>query len=88
MRAIDSEALIAQILNEIRRFNYDETKILVLAKVINMVDELPTIDAPKKGEWSYNPKDAYKYECPYCGKHFPDGWNFCPSCGADMREMK
>ena len=43
MRAIDSEALIAKIMNEMRRYNYDETRILTLASVIKMVDELPTI---------------------------------------------
>ena len=43
MRAIDSEALIAKILNEMRRFSYDEKTILILASVINMVDEAPTI---------------------------------------------
>lgn len=54
MRAIDSEALMAKILNEMRRYNYDETRILTLASVIRMVDELPTIDVQKKGQWMSN----------------------------------
>lgn len=43
MRAIDADALIAKILNEMRRFNYDEKKILILASVMDMIDSAPTI---------------------------------------------
>lgn len=42
-RLIDGDALIAQILNEMRRYNYDEKKILILASVMDMIDAAPTI---------------------------------------------
>ena len=42
-RLIDADTLMAQILNEMRRYNYDETRILTLASIMKMVDELPTI---------------------------------------------
>lgn len=95
MRAIDSEALIAKILNEMRRFNYDENKVLILASVITMVDETPTIDVPKKGHWI---SAAEFEECSVChgthlkefqtlyGKALGIKSSFCPNCGADMRE--
>lgn len=101
-RLIDAETLIAQIMNEMRRFNYDETKILTLASVIKMVDELQTIDAKKKGHWI---SAAEFEECSVChATHLKEfqtvyggsgttiinaQWiksNFCPNCGADMRE--
>ena len=97
MRAIDSEALIAQILNEMRRFNYDEKKILVLASVIEMVDEIPTVDVKKKGYWI---SVAEFEQCSVChGTHLKKFqtvygnalWiksDYCPSCGAYMREEK
>lgn len=97
MRAIDSEALITQIMNKMRRYNYDETRILTLASVIKRVDELPTIDVVerKKGHWI---SAAEFEECSVCHvKHLKEfqtvygkaQWiksNFCPNCGADMRE--
>ena len=47
----------------------------------------PTVDVDKpKGEWI----DMGGYEvCKNCYevKRFPH-WNFCPSCGADMRERE
>ena len=97
MRAIDSEVLIAQILNEMRRFNYDEKKILTLSSVMDMVDNLPTIDVQKKGYWI---SAAEFEECSVChGTHLKEFQtvygkarriksDFCPSCGADMREEK
>lgn len=94
MRAIDSEALIAKILNEMRRFNYDETRILTLASVMNMIEAAPTIDVQKKGQWI---SAAEFEECSVChGTHLKGfqtvygkaRWiksHFCPNCGADMR---
>ena len=50
---------------------------------------------PKKGKWKKRREDSY--ECPFCGEEnyyaydevldkFND--NFCPNCGADMREAE
>ena len=94
----DADVLIAKIMNEMRRYNYDEKKILTLASVIDMIDELPTIDARKKGHWI----SAVEFEeCSVCHgtnlKEFQMAYgkairwikvNFCPNCGADMREEK
>ena len=97
MRAIDSEALIAKIMNEMRRFNYDETRILTLSSVIKMVDEIPAVDVKKKGHWI---SVAEFEQCSVChGTHLKEFqmaygkalWiksDFCPNCGADMREEK
>ena len=38
----------------------------------------------KKGKWN---KCGWAVECSICGEDFPfDIHNFCPNCGADMRE--
>ena len=71
---------------------------VAMAKVA--VNHTPAADVRTvvKAEW-YGEADGYAdgelvydiWSCPICGKCFeeweekPD-WNFCPNCGADMRE--
>ena len=60
--------------------------------VREIIDNAPTVE-PKKGKWKKRHENSY--ECPFCGEEnfyaydevlgkFND--NFCPNCGADMRE--
>lgn len=45
---------------------------------------------PKRGEWKtelLNPLNAI-LRCSRCGRYSVDRYNFCPDCGADMRERK
>lgn len=51
-------------------------------------EAVPTADMveKKKGEWI---EDGYYNEpcvCSYCGVSGNPVWNFCPNCGAEMRE--
>ena len=64
------------------------------------LEAIPAADVRevKKASW-YGEADGYAdgelvydmWSCPICGKYFdewdekPD-WNFCPNCGAEMRE--
>ena len=46
----------------------------------------------KHGEWMYTKHYGEPYRvCPKCHMERKDdlsrGWNFCPNCGADMREV-
>lgn len=48
--------------------------------------------AQKKGHWIYD-SEAYAlgnpyghYDCDQCGESVPRKTNFCPNCGADMRQ--
>ena len=62
-----------------------------------MVVSLPTLikcipSTQKKGKWIYD-SEAYPlgnpyghYDCNRCGESVPHKTNFCPNCGADMRE--
>ena len=39
------------------------------------------------GEWKLNNLNGFKiYDCSNCGIHMETRWNYCPHCGADMRE--
>ena len=71
-----------------------ECEMMSLLRCIPAADVRPVV----KAEW-YGEADGYAdgelvydmWSCPICGKRFeeweekPD-WNFCPNCGADMRE--
>ena len=60
----------------------------------HMVADAPTIEERKRGEWipEFDGKftgGAYWFSCSKCKRIVPEvrngGWNFCPTCGADMR---
>ena len=61
-------------------------------EVLTEIRNLPTIE-PKQGEWKISnlPKGEMKY-CSECGfgQYIKDErmYNFCPNCGADMRERE
>ena len=52
------------------------------------INSLPAAQ-PKKGKWKYI-SDGYVdiYECDQCGKTEDYERNFCPNCGADMRQRE
>ena len=59
---------------------YDEK---LLNRIIEAVNGCIEADRPH-GEWKYEPtKGAF---CSECGCHSIWNFNFCPNCGADMRE--
>lgn len=76
MRLIDADALINNIPSE-----------EIIAKMF--VAHAPTIE-PKRGEWIRTERmGTFKlYDCSVCGIHIEAPWNFCPNCGADMRERE
>ena len=73
-------------------YGYMDTK-----DIVDMLNDLPSIQ-PKRGKWIYG-EDEYGidgYHCDKCGFFVPwdyahkfinyiADYNFCPSCGADMR---
>jgi hypothetical protein len=68
----------------------------IYADCIQTLKELPSARPDrKKGEWipAFDGKftgGAYWFSCSKCKRIVPEvrngGWNFCPQCGADMRE--
>lgn len=69
-----------------------------LGSVYREIEELPAADVRPvvRGKWTkeLHPNVRYnQYKCSICGEfsgHDSEGWiwkpNFCPNCGADMRE--
>ena len=57
---------------------------------IDRLNELLKEKQPKKGHWTpydrYGVNDARDYECSVCKRVFSWNTDFCPMCGADMRE--
>lgn len=78
MRLIDADALQ----NEYKQSH--EGKRLLL------IDVAPTIEPePKKGRWMLRNADSGFHTdcvCSECKSRHAIGWNFCPNCGASMKE--
>lgn len=51
----------------------------------DMITECETIKERKKGKWI---KRGKIFQCPECEKFSITQDNYCPNCGADMREEK
>lgn len=65
----------------------EETKWTMAERVLNRLDEAPTIDPSSlrpKGEWVKDEEKDMKH-CSGCGYRVYFTHNFCPSCGADTR---
>lgn len=82
-------------------YGSDREKFDEWQEIIDTLEAMPAayVRPVVKAEW-YGEADGYAdgypvydmWSCPVCGKRFdeweekPD-WNFCPNCGADMREL-
>lgn len=65
-----------------------------IGTIKGIVESMPTIEERKKGKWidegqyaDFFPHHAYR--CSECGHHLIEievAYDFCPFCGADMRE--
>lgn len=90
MRLIDADALMDRMYHDAFETDTDMQKwdsgCWIRYKMLeNTIDDAPTIE-PKRGEWvEYGGIE----KCNQCGerKEFPH-WNFCPNCGASMRERE
>lgn len=54
----------------------------------DVIEELTAADVRpvKRGKWRTSKYDAFNVRCSECGHVSGNFWNFCPNCGADMRE--
>ncbi len=82
-------------LNSIYKLKKTVTKQDVLSycdglfDALESIQDLPSADRPK-GEWidrSGGIEGAWNY-CSVCGEQAIDLYDFCPNCGADMREKE
>ena len=97
MRLIDADALEKEGWSLHRTIRVDKNTSEYQTKPLKQV---PTIEPErKKGKWNtyYHSDIDFSYSCNQCGysapyqmiggKVFQKKWNFCPNCGADMREV-
>ena len=58
-----------------------------IGDVLDDLDDFPAADVRpvQRGKWEYNPGDNIPY-CSECMMPQDSECNFCPNCGADMRE--
>ena len=89
MRPIDADTLKEQV----DAIWADRPLSLLGARILVMIDNAPTIE-PKRGEWIYT-SNGYGYigdpveKCSVCGAEYEEApFNYCPNCGADMRERE
>lgn len=91
MRLIDADALKEHTEIVSYKNEWYETEIDEFVSVEN-IDSAPTIE-PKRGVWIPVKASIYPYgndvKCSVCGHRMGSsfGYNFCPMCGADMREV-
>lgn len=66
------------------RERYNQTEC-----IMHYIENMPSIQ-PKKGKWIDTRENeewyAREYRCSECGDTMLGEANFCPNCGADMRE--
>ena len=92
-RAIDADALEKEGRSLHRTIRVDKNTEEYQTKPLRQV---PTIEPRKKGKWIEQDDswDGVYYECSACGEPWTtidgtpwdNGMNFCPHCGAEMRE--
>lgn len=98
MRLIDADRLITG-LKVTKAVVADSTGMISdgISYAIAVVQEFPVIEERKVGNWiiSVNGNgwnDWYVYECSECGSEYEKiglrTYNFCPNCGADMKEER
>lgn len=58
-----------------------------IGKLLSVVLEKQTEQEPRKGHWIPYLKEGLIVKCSECKSRFTLGYNFCPNCGADMREV-
>lgn len=95
-RLIDADALMEDIngsINEMTNVGIMVDGDWLWAKLNDALDNAPTVEERKTGEWIEKPKEEYQTfdecVCSNCGvvEYFNNGWkrfNYCPNCGARM----
>lgn len=93
MRIIDADAYLEKARYEAKGMPTEKGEDFV-AYTEWLIGKTPTIE-PKQGEWKeigncYDVDGTHYYTCSVCGGDVATSelYNFCPNCGADMRERK
>lgn len=65
---------------------HSRSKNIPSSELFDLIERMPTADVieRKKGKWIKRGISLYK--CSECERFSPTQENYCPKCGADMRE--
>lgn len=70
---------------------YDRTSIergMTLTGIEQALNEIPIVQPEQNtGQWILN-KHTDTVLCSQCGKCYGDEYNYCPNCGAKMKDVK
>lgn len=86
VRLIDANALKEVVHNS----NLSGNREWLIMELDKIIDNAPTVERPQ-GEWNkcFDKKDYFiGWKCSRCEKICKGIYNYCPNCGADMREEK
>ena len=100
-RLIDANALLARLASSSESWaknikairNWWPHAVGIKDNIVGVINDMPTVDAVEvvHGHWIYEPVE-FTYEkdikCSICGSYVEYATNYCPNCGADMRERK
>ena len=83
-RYIDADSLIKAVNGFTKFYHLDR---LHVGTFIDAVVDMPDADVKPvvRGEWRYEPNEDW-YRCSVCGDTRYDEENYCPNCGAEMKE--
>ena len=92
MRTIDADALR----DKLQSLAYDDWNQGVITswadaynECADIVNDMPTIEPQRiRGRWKTFGWNGVYCECSECGNTCSYQFNFCPNCGADMRETE
>lgn len=98
MRTIDADALMADLekwLKQIDPTHPPEDNAIppmedIIVSTLMTIEEQPTIEPPRmRGRWEYLDYGGVgNYHCTACRRICIGDYDFCPNCGADMRESQ
>lgn len=85
MRLIDGDDLTVRLAFLFDLLANGEMEKLTTTEILEFIEEQPTIDPVKHGQWTVTPIYII---CSECGESFPlVPQNYCPNCGALMDEV-
>ena len=65
---------------------YNDTKNEFAERISQAADAIEKLSKVRKGKWELNAPDDFIVYCSECMMPQDSPCNYCPSCGADMRE--
>lgn len=94
-----SRSKVIEELNYLKHIGYDNSGVMKLQNMeiqrcISVIEDVPAVEKRPQGEWiEYAFKTCgglgdWDYKCSNCEKVYGGKYNFCPNCGADMRNKK